>query len=284
MKEVIIDTLLDSLKLLPFLFLTYLLMEFIEHKAGDRAAAAIGSAGKYGPLLGSLLGVVPQCGFSASASSLYSGGVITAGTLVAVFLSTSDEMLPVCISESVSGVTIAKILIYKVLIGIVIGFGLDLILKIAGKNPKEREIHSLCRDENCGCEEGSIFTSAFHHTLHIALFILAISFVLNTVIYFIGEENLSNLFVDVPVIGCAVSALVGLIPNCAASVVITELYISGVISAGCLMSGLLAGSGVGIPILFRLNKNSKQNFGIMAATYASAVVVGSLFDLMGVTL
>lgn len=284
MFEVITDTLLDSLKLLPFLFLTYLLLEFIEHKAKEKTENLIKKSGVFGPVIGGVLGVVPQCGFSASASNLYAENIITAGTLAAVFLSTSDEMLPVMISGGAPALTILEILGVKVAAGIIVGFIIDMIIRAAGSSKKEIDIESFCHDDNCHCEEGGIFRSALHHTVKIALFILLVSFALNTAIYFIGEDKLGTLISELPlVIGPVVTGIVGLIPNCAASVVITELFLSGVISTGSMLSGLLAGSGIGILVLFKVNKNIQNNLMILGSVYASGVIIGILFDLFKIT-
>lgn len=283
MFDVLIDTLLDNLKLLGFLFLTYLLMEFIEHKTSEKAEDSIRKAGAFGPVIGGVLGVVPQCGFSASASSLYAGRIVSLGTLTAIFLSTSDEMLPVCISEQVSPSVIAKILATKAVCGIVFGLMIDLIMRLLNKGKKPADIHCLCENDNCHCEEESIFKSALHHTVKIAVFIFIITFILNTAIYYIGEDKIGRLFVNIPVLGCAVSALVGLIPNCAASVVITELFLTGVIDTGAMLAGLLTGSGIGLLVLFRLNKNIKENLAVTALVYAVGVLVGSAVQFAGVS-
>ena len=267
MLDIILDTLLDSVKLLPFLFITYLLMEELEHKTGGKAKNRIRSAGKSGPVWGALLGVIPQCGFSAAASSLYAGHVITVGTLLAIFLSTSDEMLPIMISEAVAPVVIVKILAAKVIIGMISGLVVEfLYVGVMKKHEKEMDIHVVCEEEHCSCEDG-IFRSAFKHTLKIFVYILIISFLLNVVIGFIGEDTLAGFFTAMPLVGEAVAALVGLIPNCASSVVITELYLGGIIGAGAMMSGLLVNAGVGLLVLFRLNRDWKQNAGIVAALY-----------------
>lgn len=281
MLDTLLDTVLDTLKLIPFLLLTYLLMEFIEHKTSEKAEETIKKAGKFGPVLGGILGIVPQCGFSASAASLYSGRLISLGSLVAIFLSTSDEMLPVFISNQVEPKVIGRILLVKALTAIVIGLVIDLIMSFLQKEKKEVEIHSICEHDHCHCENG-IFKSALHHTVSISLFIFLISLVINIIIFFIGEESIGKLFLDVPVLGCAVSALVGLIPNCAASVVITELYLSGVISTAAMLSGLLTGCGIGILVLFRTNKNIKENLGITLLMYLLGVAVGTIFELTNV--
>lgn len=284
MLDVILDTLKDNAKLTVFLYVTYLLMEFIEHKTSEKAEQSIRKAGTVGPLAGGLLGIVPQCGFSASASGFYAGRVISLGTLIAVFLSTSDEMLPVCISEQADIKLIGKILAAKAVTGIVLGFAVDGVMRVLNKGKKPEAIHCLCENDDCHCEEESIFRSALHHTVKIAVFIFIITFILNTVIYFTGEEKLAKLFVDIPVVSCAVSGIVGLIPNCAASVVITELYLKGLINTGAMLSGLLTGSGIGLLVLFRTNRNLKENIGITVLLYILGVAVGSVVQLTGISL
>ena len=282
MLHIIEHSLLDSVKLLPFLFLTYLVMELLEHKTGGKARARIKNAGKIGPLWGGLLGVMPQCGFSAAASSLYAGRVITVGTLMAIYLSTSDEMLPILISESVPVATIVKILAIKVVIACISGFIVEAVyVGFFHKKEKEMDIHVVCEEEHCSCEDG-VLKSAVKHTVKIFFYILLITVVLNLIIHGIGEDKLAGIFTNIPVVGQLASALVGLIPNCASSVVITELYLGGIISAGAMMSGLLVNAGVGVLILFRLNRDVKQNAGIIAALYGLGVFWGVLIDLLGI--
>ena len=282
MLDILLDTVIDSVKLLPFLFLTYLLMELLEHKTGKWARNRIKNAGKFGPVWGGLLGVIPQCGFSAAASSLYAGRVITVGTLLAIYLSTSDEMLPILISESVAAGTILKILAAKVVIAMISGLAIELLyVNVMKKREKDMDIHVVCEEEHCRCEDG-ILLSALKHTVKILIYIMLISLVLNTVIGVIGEDTLASLFMSVPVLGEIVAALIGLIPNCASSVVITELYLSGIIGAGAMMSGLLVNAGVGILVLFRLNRDWKQNAGIIAALFALGVFWGVIIELTGI--
>lgn len=285
MIDVILDTLIDSVKLLPFLFITYLIMEFIEHKTGDKAKNIIKKSGKFGPLFGGILGIFPQCGFSAAAASLYAGKVITLGTLIAIFLSTSDEMLPVLISEAAPITTILQILAIKLVIGIIIGFLVDLIGQVIAKRKQEKkeevveEIGHICEHEHCHCEEG-ILKSSIKHTINIFIFIIIISFIINTIIYFIGEENLSNLILNMPIVGPIIAGLVGLIPNCAGSVILTQLYLEQVISFGSMIGGLLVGSGIGILVLFRVNKDLKDNLKILGLLYAIGVVCGIIIDFI----
>lgn len=282
MVDIWIDSLADNVRLLPFLFLTYLLMELLEHKTGSNARKRIRTAGKFGPVWGGLLGVIPQCGFSAAASSLYAGRVITVGTLLAIYLSTSDEMLPILISESAGISTIFKILAVKVTIAIISGLVIELFYTgVLKRKEKDMDIHVVCEEEHCRCEDG-ILTSAVKHTLKIAVFIFLISLALNCVIAIIGEDTLSGLFLGVPVVGELVSALLGLIPNCASSVVITELYLGGIISSGAMMSGLLVNAGVGLLVLLRLNRNWKQNAGIIGVLYGVGVFWGIVIECTGI--
>lgn len=283
MWDIMMDTLTDSVKLLPFLFLTYLCMELLEHKAGEKLLNKISVVDKAGPFLGAVFGVVPQCGFSAAASSLFAGRVITVGTLMAIYLSTSDEMLPILLSEAVPLPTIFKILGVKVLIAMISGFLVELCLHhVLHLADDKMDIHAVCEEEHCHCEDG-VFISACKHTLHIFLYILFISFVLNLLIAWVGESTLAGFFSDIPLLGQMAAALIGLIPNCAASVVITSLYVDGIIGAGMMMAGLLANAGVGLLVLFRLNKNSRQNMEMICLLYALAVCWGLLISILGIS-
>jgi hypothetical protein len=276
------EALLDSVKLLPFLFLTYLCMELLEHRTGDSFVKRIGMVKKAGPLLGAAFGVVPQCGFSAAASSLYAGRVITVGTLLAIYLSTSDEMLPILLSEAVPLVTIIKILGTKLLLAAVSGFLVELCLhRLLHRMDESMDIHTVCEEEHCHCEDGA-FVSACKHTLRIFLYLVLISLVLNMLISLMGEQTLAELIQGQPLLGHMLAALIGLIPNCAASVVVTRLYLDGIISAGVMMAGLFSNAGVGLLVLFRLNRNSRQNLVIVSLLYGFAVLWGVLIGLLGI--
>ena len=281
MLDVILDTLIDTVKLIPFLLITYIIMEFIEHKTSHKSKNAIKKSGNFGPLIGGILGIVPQCGFSAAAASLYSARIITLGTLIAVFLSTSDEMLPILISEAVDIKIILSILGIKLVIAIIVGFIIDLFFRKKFETSEdEPEIKDLCEHEHCDCEHG-IFKSALKHTINITLYILLISFVLNLIIHFIGEERLSSLLNSTPVIGPIIASLVGLIPNCASSVIITQLYLSGVLNFATMIAGLLVNTGVGLLVLFRTNEDLKENIKITVLLFAIGVIFGIIFDLIG---
>lgn len=286
MLEVIEETLIDAVKLIPFLFLAYLLMEYLEHKTGDKTNKIVQKSGKLGPLLGGLVGIFPQCGFSAAAANLYSGRVITMGTLIAVFLSTSDEMLPILISEAAPITLILKVLAIKLVVAIVSGFIIDGIHSLIIKNSKkqkeeesEKVIEHMCEHEHCDCEHG-IAKSAIKHTLSILFFIVIINFIINTIIYFVGEETLANAIANVPFVGILITALVGFIPNCAGSVIITELYLLNLISLGAMMAGLLVGSGIGILILFKSNKHLKENFTVIGILYLIGILSGFIINLI----
>ena len=281
MWDAILDSLIDTVKLIPFLLITYIIMEFIEHKTSHKTKDAIKKSGHFGPLIGGILGVVPQCGFSAAASSLYSARIITLGTLIAVFLSTSDEMLPILISEAVDVRIILSILGIKLVIAVIVGFIIDLFFRKKFETSEdEPEIKDLCEHEHCHCEHG-IFKSALKHTINITLYILIISLVLNIIIYFIGEDNLAHILNSTPIIGPIIASLVGLIPNCASSVIITQLYLSKVLNFATMIAGLLVNTGVGLLILFRTNKDLKENIKITVLLFAIGVIFGIIFDLIG---
>ena len=281
MFDIILEALWDCVKLLPFLFLTYLAMEYLEHKAGDKLQNAIRKSGKCGPVIGSILGAFPQCGFSAAASNLYAGRIITLGTLLSIYLSTSDEMLPILISENAGIDMILKILGVKIVIGMAVGLLVDAVIsRLLRQNQDDMQIEHMCEQHNCHCEKG-IVKSAFHHTVEIFIYVLLITIVLNAIIAFIGEEFLANLILNRPVVGELIAGVIGLIPNCAASVVITQLYLNGVLSAGAMMSGLLAGAGVGILVLLRVNDKPKENIRIILLLYVSGVAAGLLIEMLG---
>lgn len=287
MFDALLDAFLDTLKIAPFLFLTYLCMEYLEDHTEDRIQNLVKRAGWMGPFWGSLLGAVPQCGFSAAASNLYAGRTITLGTLIAIFLSTSDEMLPIMLSESVPVLKILKIILLKIMIGIICGFLIDGFCHMRNSRktgqPEDGEsflIERLCEKEHCHCENGSIALSALKHTGNILLFVFGVTFLINCLFLFIGEESLSALVSNRPVTGILISALIGLIPNCGASVLLTQMYLHGVLPASHMIAGLLDGAGVGLLILFRVNPEHKQNIGITALLYLFAVLFGLLIYVL----
>lgn len=268
---------LDALKILPFLFLTYLLMELLEHKAGDGVRYAITKAGRAGPLIGGGLGLVPQCGFSSAAAGLFAGRVVTPGTLLAVFLSTSDEMLPVFLGEGVGAGKILTVLGIKLVIAVAIGFLLDLLMR---GHLTEMHVEDLCEDEHCHCEKG-VWRSALHHTLHVFLFVLIVNIALTAAFELVGEARIGELLGAVPVLSVLLCALVGLVPNCAASVAIATLWTHGVISGGAMLAGLLTGAGTGLLVLYRTNHHPKQNLALTGLLLGIGIFFGLVLQLTG---
>ena len=268
MKEIIMDTLLDGIKLIPFLFAAFLIIELIEHKLSNKNKNLISKTGKLGPLFGSLLGIFPQCGFSVLTTNLYVTRIVSLGTLISVYLSTSDEMLPILLSQNVDILVIIKILLIKFLIGMTSGFIIDFILR--KKEKKEVANYDICHDENCHCKD-HLLLSVIKHTLHITLFLMITTFLLNLLIEYTGIFNENNII-----------SLIGLIPNCGASVMITTLYLKKIISFGALISGLLTGSGVAILVLFKTNKKVSENLFILFLIYFIGSVSGLLIELVDI--
>ena len=277
----VLHTLEDTAKVVPFLFLTYLLMEFLEHKAGGAPERWLRTSGKIGPLVGGALGVLPQCGFSAAATGFYTGRMITTGTLIAVYLSTSDEMLPILISSGAPIPTVLKLLVTKLIIGIGAGFAIDGITRLIRKDKAEEQepgIEELCERENCDCGDRFVL-SALKHTVYITIFLLIFTFVLNLGIELIGEENIKSVVLNRPVLGSVLAALVGLIPNCASSVALTSLFVDGVLSSGALLSGLMVNAGIGLAILFRNNRPIKDSWRVVGILFGISVLCGILIDV-----
>ena len=312
----------DVAYLIPFLFITYVAMEWLEHRTAGKTQEVIQHAGAAGPIAGALLGAVPQCGFSAAAATLYAGRVVTLGTLFAVFLSTSDEMLPIFLAEQVPLETIAKILLAKILIGMVMGFVVDTVLRLSRKDKQNLRIHELCKQDKCRCANncstceknpelvyqhhddcpsacthehhdhdhendhnhgwGPILKSTLIHTVQVGIFVLLITLVLNMALEVVGEESLATFLSANPLVSVLASSLVGLVPNCAASVVIAQLYIEGMLSAGAMMGGLLVSAGVGLLVLLRSNRPVKQSVLIVCLMYVIGVAWGLAIDALGV--
>ena len=283
--EAIKDTVKDTATLVPTLLVTYLAMEWLESRTEGQSTALMSRVGKSGCILGAGIGLIPQCGFAAASASLYSGGVITLGTMLAVFLSTSDEMLPIFLSSMVAPASIGKVLLAKFAIACASGIAVDAALRLSEYKLHHKHIHDLCEQDNCGCddEEGGIFRSAAVHTVKITIFIFIVSLVLSIIVAVLGKDAVASLATSAPVIGTLVCGLIGLIPNCAASVVIAELYLEGMLTAGQMMAGLLVGAGVGILVLLRTNRHRGENIRIIGLLYAIGVAWGILLDLIGVT-
>ena len=278
MKEVLLDTLLDAIKIIPFLFVTFLLMEYIEHGFTKKGKEKIKKAGNLGPFFGGLLGAVPQCGFSVMATNLYATRIVTLGTLISIYLSTSDEMLPILISQRCSFSVIIKILLIKVLIGMMAGFIIDFIIRKKTKS-SNYEIKKFCDEEHCDCEHG-IIKSSIKHTFNILIFIIVITLLLNLGFYYFGNDSIEKLFLKDSFFSPFISSLIGLIPNCGASVILTELYLNNVISFASVIAGLLTGSGVALLVLFKINKNVKENVKILLTVYFIGALSGIVIEII----
>ena len=270
-------SLLHSLTALPFLFLAYLLMEAAEHYHSAKMEKAIRGIGKAGPLVGAALGCVPQCGFSATASNLFAAGLVSRGTLLAVFLATSDEALPMLLGASHGRSMILPLLLAKVVIGIVAGYVIDFYMTRWGR---PRELYDLCED--CGCEEegSGILKPALWHTGHILLFIFLLNLILGLAMHFLGEDLMGSLLLKGSLLQPFVAALVGLIPNCAVSVTLTQLYLAGSLSFGSLLAGLCSGAGLGLAVLVKMNRSRRENITIAATLYAIAALCGLVVHLL----
>lgn len=279
MLDIVLDTLIDGVKLIPFLFIAFLIIELIEHKFNRKTKNVIKKSGKYGPVVGSLFGLIPQCGFSVVATNFYITRVISIGTLFSIYLSTSDEMLPIMLSEGVSFKTIFGILLIKFSCGCLFGLLIDRFIR-----KKEIELkydYSLCDEEHCDCSHG-IVRSSIKHTFNTLLFVVLISFVVNVLFEYLGVDLISKIFMKDNLFGPFVGALIGLIPSCGASIALTELFLKGAINLGTCIAGLLTGSGVAIIVLFKSNKNIKENLFIVSMLYLIGVLVGIFIEFIGI--
>lgn len=273
----------DALPLIPFLLVTYLIMESVERADHGKAAEVVSKAGPFGPLLGAIFGAFPQCGFSAAASNFYAAGLVGIGTLISVFMSTSDEMLPIFIAEKVPATSIIKIILVKIGIALIFGYLLMFITKKFFKK-QQGELAAYREEHGHDCSEDGhgIIQEVIIRTATTMAIVLVITVILELIMDTMGEEILKSLMMDVPVLGEAVAGLVGLIPNCAASILITELYLAGVIGDGAMMSGLLVSAGVGLLVLFRENKNIKENLIVLGVLYVLSLGAGLLISALGI--
>ena len=287
--ELVLDSLLDALKdgalSIPILFLAYLLMELLERSKKLDESILHAYSRKAGPTIGGVLGAIPQCGISGAAATLFSTGTITVGTMLAVFFATSDEMLPVMLSSvaDANGIgmgSILRIVAAKAGLGIALGYLVDLSCGRLFR--RDKDIHSFCEREHCECEEeeGSALHAALVHTLKIAAMLIAVNFALNLILESVGAERLSASLFSRPVVGELLLALLGLIPNCSVSVILTQAYLNGIIRLGGLFAGLLSNAGIGMLVLFRSNRNLRENFTVVGISYVLSALTGAVIGLL----
>ena len=266
---------IDCLRMLPFLFAAFLLIEALEHYSGRLITKVMQKIGRAGPIVGAAVGCVPQCGFSVMAANLYAGGVISVGTLLAVFLATSDEAV---LGNPGRAGEVGMLLGAKVLIAVIGGYAADLFLK--ERLSSEKSCGNLC--DHCGCHEAhaGILMPAWRHTFRLFAYLFIFTWILNLVIEVFGIEGLSRALLGDSVFQPVIAALIGLIPNCGASVILTQLYLSGAISFASVVAGLCTGAGAGLIVLFKVNRNRIENIKIMIVLYFMAVVAGLLLQFV----
>jgi hypothetical protein len=267
----------ETLKMAPILFLAYLFMEWLEHNASAKLFAFVNKSRRFGPLLGSSLGLIPQCGFSGAIAGMYAAGTVTTGTLLAVILSTSDEMLPLMLGTKISAKVIISVLLVKFISGIIVGFITDFIQKKRHRENSEH-IHEFCQQENCSCSDG-VWLSALKHTIKILVIIYLVSAILHLVVELVPDDIIKTAL-NFPIISQITAAVLGLIPSCAVSVTMTQLYIEGALGIGPLLCGLLTNGGVGLLVLYRVNRNRKDNLIITFTILASGLIIGSIAGIL----
>ncbi|MCD7889082.1 MAG: arsenic efflux protein [Oscillospiraceae bacterium] len=277
--DVVLDALIDTAKMLPFLFGAYLLIEFLEHKASDKLANSLRRMGPFGPIGGAIIGCVPQCGFSVAVTNLFSGRLVSLGTLMAVYIATSDEAIPILLSGG-NAADVGRLILAKLIIAILAGLLIDTILRFFHRkgNEEEEPFSDLC--EGCGCEEHGVVYSAAKHTVQIFIFLFITSLVLGFAIELLGEDRLGSILMTDSIFQPFLAALIGLIPNCAASVLLTNLYAAGGLSFGSVVAGLSTGAGLGIVVLFKTNKRLKENIAIFLLLYLIGAFSGMIINLV----
>lgn len=275
-KEVLIDTGMDSLKMLPYLFAAFVLIEVLEQYSGAFTKRILGKVGKAGPIAGALLGCIPQCGFSVMAANLYAGGIISVGTLLSVFIATSDEAILILIGNPDAASVVGPLLAVKIVTAVFAGYLVDLLL--AKKITVPKESRNLCREWGDHNEEKGILRSAWDHTARIFVYLFLFTGVLNLCVRIFGIRQLSAALLGDTVLQPVISAVIGLIPNCAASVILTQLYLGGAISFASVIAGLCAGAGIGLVVLCKVNQDKRESFKIIAVLFAAAVAAGMLLS------
>lgn len=279
LKDIILDAAIDCFKMLPFLFAAYLFIEALEHYSGEMTGRILKKVDKAGPVIGAVVGCIPQCGFSVLAANFYAGGLISPGTLLSVFLATSDEAVLIIMGSPGQFAEVGRLVFVKIIIAVVSGYAVDLFLK--QKIEVSKAEGELC--SHCGCheEKAGIVLPALRHTKTLIAYLFAFTAILNLCIEVAGIERLSELFLGGTFFQPVAAALVGFIPNCASSVILTQLYLSGVVSFSAVVSGLCTACGVGLLVLFKVNRHTKENMKITGLLFIIAVIAGIILEYMG---
>lgn len=275
--DVLRESFTDCISMLPFLFAAFLILEAVEHYSSAFMNRILGKVGNAGPIAGAVLGCIPQCGFSVIASNLFSGGVITLGTLLAVFIATSDEAILILLGNPGSKEVILSLLLTKIVIAIGAGFSVDLLFS---RKLRKKDMGDIC--DHCGCHDGhgGILMPALRHTIKIFLYLFLFTIALDLAMELIGAERLSAYLLKDSLLQPFMAGIIGLIPNCASSVILTELYLSGAISFASVVSGLCAGAGIGLVVLFKMNHDVKENLKIIGLLYGIAVASGVVIQIV----
>ena len=272
--DAVMDTTFDCLKMLPFLFVAFILIEALEHYSSDFNAKALAKVGKAGPVVGAVAGCVPQCGFSVMAANLYAGGIISVGTLLSVFIATSDEAVLIIMSNPERIREVGVLLAAKVIIAVTAGYIIDIFFR--NQIATVKESGNLCKDCGCDEEDAGIWKPAWHHTIRIFIYLFIFTGILNLCIEIFGIEQLSKFLLGNTIFQPVIAAIIGLIPNCAASVILTQLYLNGAISFASVIAGLCTGAGVGLVVLFKMNRNRRENLKIVGVLFLVAVAAGMI--------
>ena len=272
--DAIVDTTFDCLKMLPFLFVAFILIEALEHYSSDFTAKALAKVGRAGPVVGAVAGCVPQCGFSVMAANLYAGGIISVGTLLSVFIATSDEAILIIMSNPERIREVGVLLAAKVIIAVTAGYIIDIFFQ--NQLATVKESGNLCKDCGCDEEDAGIWKPAWHHTIRIFIYLFIFTGILNLCIEIFGIEQLSKFLLGNTIFQPVIAAIIGLIPNCAASVILTQLYLNGAISFASVIAGLCTGAGIGLVVLFKMNRNKRENLKIVGVLFLVAVAAGMI--------
>lgn len=279
--EILLDTILDTLKMLPFLLVAYFLIEYVERKHSEKLESLLSGGGWFGFVPGAVLGLVPQCGFSGMAANLYAGGVITAGTLVAVFISTSDEAIPLLVALPDHWKSLGLLIILKLAFALVCGFLTDFVIKKAIPVTLRGGYRGHIEDIDCHDhkEEESLLIATLRHTALIIVWIFAILLAVNLITEWIGSERIASFIENAGVAQIFVSGLIGMIPNCGSSVLLTQMYANGHLSFPAMFAGLCTGAGIGPLVLFKAEKNKRRALGILALMYVFGVLSGFIVSI-----